>query len=94
VHPYPRTDMIWQIGTGTNLCSHVDDVELHRREIAEAGASSRPETPLQWTKVEAVRFAGTCRKRLGDFFDSVARAGQPAAASSVRKELARLGVPS
>jgi hypothetical protein len=94
VRPYPRADMVWDIGMGLDECSRVDDVASHRENLAIAAAGSERETPVHWTEVEAVRYAGTCRKRLGDFFDSVAKAGQPAAASTVRHELARLGVSS
>ena len=68
------------------------NVALHRRDIAEVAASTRPETPVHWTQVEAVRYAGTCPQRLGMFFDTVAQAGQPEAARVVRGQLAHLGV--
>jgi hypothetical protein len=94
VRPYPRGDLIWSIGTGASVCYRVDDTAFHRTELAESAHSTDPETSLHWTRVEAVRFAGTCPQRLDAFFDSVARAGQPAAAAEVRKELTHLGVSS
>ena len=72
------------------------DADWHRQQIAAAMhfPPSQRETPEHWTKVEAARFAGTCPEQLTAFFDSVATAGQPAAAEEVRAELAKLGFPS
>lgn len=92
VHVYPRADLVWSIGTNTNPCYRVDDVAIHREDLADSAASTRPETPVHWAEVEAVRYAGTCPQKLGAFFDTLARAGQPAAARTVRAELVRLGV--
>jgi hypothetical protein len=92
VNPYPRADMVWEIGTGGDGCYRIDDVDFHRQELAETAAGSRPETPVHWAEVEAVRYAGTCPQKLGAFFDTLAQAGQPAAARTVRAELEHLGV--
>ncbi len=96
ISPYGRDDLIWSIGTGLDGCYRVADAGFHRQEIGEVAHLPPPrrETPVHWTKVEAARFAGTCPDQLGAFFDSVAAAGQPAAANEVRSEMARLGVPS
>jgi hypothetical protein len=94
VNAYPRASLVWSIGTGAAPCFRIDNVALHRQDVADAAASSRPETPVHWTEVEAVRYAGTCPQHLGTFFDTLAQAGQPAAARTVRAELTRLGVSS
>jgi hypothetical protein len=94
VNAYPRADLVWSIGTGAVPCFRIDDVAMHREDLADAAASSRPETPVHWAEVEAVRYAGTCPQKLGTFFDTLAQAGQPAAARTVRAELTRLGVSS
>ncbi len=96
IGPYGRDSLIWTIGTGLDRCARVADAGFHRQEIAAAVHFPPPlrETPVQWTKIEAARFAGTCPDRLRAFFDSVVAAGQPAAANEVRNEMAHVGVVS
>jgi len=86
---YGRSALIWSIGTGVDGCYRVADAVFHAQELASAARSTH-ESPVQWTKAEAARLVGMCPEQLDAFFNSVAQAGQPAAATAVRKELVRL----
>jgi hypothetical protein len=89
--------LIWTIGTGFDgaSCTRAGDGKFHRDELAlVTPRGPNHESPARWTEIEASWIAAVCPDRLPIFFSSLARAGQPAAANTVRAELERLGVGS
>jgi hypothetical protein len=92
LHPYSRSEAIWEIGTGSADigCVRATDVTFHREEM-DVSARMNHETPEHWTRVEAARLAGTCPKGLSAFLSSLTNDGVTAAAT-VRAELVQRGV--
>jgi hypothetical protein len=82
-----RGALTWLLGTAFSdfSCDRASDVQFRRAEIQEAGGVG--ENPTHWLKVEAAFIAGACPDRLDTLYQTVMKAGQPAAVATVRPEL-------
>lgn len=86
--PQDRDSLIWSAATNGRhrRCTRDMNESKVRQDMASAARASG-ESPERWTFVEGVDLAGFCPERLPEFYATVRRAGEPAAAKAVKRQL-------
>ncbi|MET0627689.1 MAG: hypothetical protein ABW033_04455, partial [Acidimicrobiia bacterium] len=82
-----RDSLAWSVATGNSVrCTRDMRASNVRQDMASAAEASG-ESAERWALIEGVDLAGFCPERLPEFYATVRRAGERAAAKAVKRRL-------